>query len=132
MGDTRTMNGTCHCGAVSFDVLLPNGLENLSRCNCSMCSRRGAVVASVPLQALSITRGADKLKLYQFNTKIAKHYFCGNCGIYTHHQRRSNPEQFAVNIACLDGVDPFTLGEIPTTDGRNHSCDAIQINERNE
>ena len=132
MGDTRTINGTCHCGAVSFDVLLPNGLENLSRCNCSMCSRRGAVVTSVPLEALKIIKGADKLKLYQFNTNIAKHYFCGNCGIYTHHQRRSNPEQFAVNIACLDGVDPFTHGEIPTTDGRNHSCDAIQTSDRNE
>ncbi|NBU89174.1 MAG: GFA family protein, partial [Betaproteobacteria bacterium] len=38
-----------------------------------------------------------KLRLYQFNTKIAKHYFCSNCGIYTHHQRRSFPDQYGYN-----------------------------------
>ena len=32
-----------------------------------------------------IVKGFDKLKLYQFHSKIAKHYFCSNCGIYTHH-----------------------------------------------
>jgi len=115
--------GSCHCGSVELEVSLPNGLEELSRCNCSMCSRRGAIVASIPLGALEITKGADLLKLYQFNTKTAKHYFCSNCGIYTHHQRRSNPNEFAINVACLEGVNPFELGEVPTTDGINHSSD---------
>ena len=27
-----------------------------------------------------ITKGKDKLSLYQFHTKVAKHYFCSNCG----------------------------------------------------
>lgn len=115
--------GSCHCGLVQFEVNLPNGLNDLSRCNCSMCSRRGAIVASVPLDDFRITKGQDALTLYQFNTKVAKHYFCSNCGIYTHHQRRSNPQLFAVNIACLEGVRPFELGDIPTTDGLNHSSD---------
>lgn len=88
-----------------------------------MCRRRGAIVMSVPLSALCITQGEDNLGLYQFNTKTAKHYFCRTCGIYTHHQRRSNPQEFAVNIGCLEGIDPFDLGEIVTTDGVNHSCD---------
>jgi len=115
--------GRCHCGQVVFEVDLPNGFEELSRCNCSMCARRGAVVTSVPTERFSIKSGADKLNLYQFNTRVAEHFFCSVCGIYTHHKRRSNPNQFAVNIACIDGVDPFEQGEIPTTDGRNHSCD---------
>jgi len=116
-------HGTCHCGSVQFEVNLPNGFEDLSRCNCSMCARRGAVVTSVPLSAFSVIRGAENLSLYQFNTKTAEHYFCSICGIYTHHKRRSNPHQFAVNVACLKGVNPFELGEIPTTDGINHSSD---------
>jgi len=116
-------NGRCHCGNVEFEVELPNGFEELSRCNCSMCARRGAVVTSVPLSAFKILKGADQLSLYQFNTKKAKHYFCANCGIYTHHKRRANPNQYAVNIACIEGVNPFELGDIPTTEGINHSCD---------
>ena len=115
--------GACHCGRVQFEVDLPGGFEDLSRCNCSMCARRGAVVTSVPLAAFRILKGAENLTLYQFNTKTAEHYFCATCGIYTHHRRRSNPTQFGVNVACIEGVNPFELGDIPTTDGINHSSD---------
>lgn len=115
--------GLCHCGLVEFELSLPNGLEQLRRCDCSMCRRRGAVVASVPLDGISITKGEQHLKLYQFNTMTAKHYFCSNCGIYTHHQRRSNPTQYGFNVACLEGVNPFELGEVPTLDGVNHPAD---------
>lgn len=119
-------NGKCHCGNVEFEVELPNGFEELSRCNCSMCARRGAVVTSVPLSAFKIVKGANQLSLYQFNTKKAEHYFCATCGIYTHHKRRANPNQYAVNVACIESVNPFELGDIPTTDGINHSCDRNQ------
>ncbi len=111
-------SGTCHCGEVEFEVRLENGLENIRRCSCSLCSRKGAVMARVPLCGLKVTRGADKLSLYQWNTKTAKHYFCSTCGIYTHHQRRSNPNEYGFNVACLDGVDINELGDIPVGDGR--------------
>ncbi|MFT5114525.1 MAG: hypothetical protein ACI8P9_003863 [Parasphingorhabdus sp.] len=88
-----------------------------------MCRRRGAVVASVPLSAINITRGIDALRQYQFNTKTAVHYFCGACGIYTHHQRRSNPAQYGFNVACLEGVNPLSIPEVPTYDGINHPAD---------
>ena len=88
-----------------------------------MCSRRGAIVAYVLLENLKITRGEDKLSLYQFNTMTAKHYFCSVCGIYTHHQRRSNPHQFAINVACLKGVNAFDLEPVPLNDGINHPKD---------
>jgi hypothetical protein len=118
---TETMTGRCHCGAVEFEVTLENGLENLRRCNCSLCRRKGAIMASVPLADLTVTKGEDMLTLYQWNTKTARHYFCKVCGIYTHHQRRSNPTQYGFNVACLDGVDPFALGEIGIGDGASHS-----------
>lgn len=59
----------------------------------------------VPISALNITQGADNLTLYQWNKKIAKHYFCKTCGIYTHHQRRSDPSLYGVNIACINKID---------------------------
>ena len=66
---------------------------------------RGAVAVSANLDGIEFLEGEDKLTLYTFNTGVAKHYFCSVCGIYTHHQRRSNPNEFGVNVACLDGVN---------------------------
>ncbi len=109
--------GTCHCGAVEITVSLEHGLEKLRRCNCSLCRRKGAIMAAVPLDALRVTRGADRLGLYQWNTKTAKHYFCKTCGIYTHHARRSNPNEYGVNVGCFDELDPCALGEVPMGDG---------------
>ena len=114
---------SCHCGGVEYELTLPNGLEKLRRCDCSICRRKGAIVASVALDGIKITKGAELLKLYQFNTMTAKHYFCSVCGIYTHHRRRSNPNEYGINVACLEGVDPFELGEVPTLDGVNHPSD---------
>jgi hypothetical protein len=113
----ETKQGSCHCGAVTFEVDLERGLESLRRCNCSLCRRKGSIIASVPVEGLRVTQGEEMLTLYQWNTKTAKHYFCKVCGIYTHHQRRSNPTQFGFNVACIAGVNPFELGEIGVGDG---------------
>ena len=114
---------TCHCGAVELELSLPNGIVNPRRCDCSICRRKGAIVASVPLSGIRIVKGQDVLRLYEFNTKTAKHYFCSVCGIYTHHQRRSNPEEYGYNVGCLEGVNPFELANVPTNDGINHPAD---------
>ena len=113
----------CHCGAVELELSLPNGIEKPRRCDCSLCRRKGAIVASVKLDGIRIVRGEDSLSLYQFNTHTAKHYFCSKYGIYTHHQRRSVPTEYGFNVGCLEGVNPYELGEIATLDGGNHPAD---------
>ena len=119
--ETRT--GSCHCGAVVFEVELEDGLQNLRRCNCSLCRRKGAIMAGIPVEKLKVVAGEDQLSLYQWNKKIARHYFCKHCGIYTHHQRRSNPAEFGFNVACIDGVDPFALENVGLGDGASMSLD---------
>ena len=114
---------SCHCGSVVLELSLPDGVVDPRRCNCSMCRRRGAIVASVPLNGIRIVQGSEHLKLYQFNTFTARHYFCSHCGIYTHHQRRSNPDQYGYNVGCLEGVDPFAIPGVPTYDGVHHPAD---------
>ncbi|MEZ9871654.1 GFA family protein [Vibrio sp. 10N.261.51.C6] len=126
VGDTVIQpfhKATCHCGAVELEFSLPNGIEKPRRCDCSICRRRGAIVGSVALDGIKILKGAEHLKLYQFNTNTAKHYFCSNCGIYTHHQRRSSPNEYGFNIGCLEGVNPFDIGDVVTNDGVNHLAD---------
>ena len=88
-----------------------------------MLFRSGAVAVSAELGGLSLLEGADMLTSYRFNTGSAQHFFCSRCGIYTHHQRRSNQGQYGVNVACLDGVSPFDFPEVPVMDGVAHPSD---------
>ena len=115
--------GSCHCGAVTFEVELPHELKDVHHCDCSLCRKRTAYVGSTSLKGLRILSGSDNLTLYQFNTKTAKHYFCKTCGIYTHHQRRSNPEEYGFNVACLEGVNAYDFAPAPIYDGVNHPSD---------
>ncbi|WP_085892315.1 GFA family protein [Roseovarius litorisediminis] len=118
------MKATCHCGAVELRVtLVDEGLATARRCDCSFCRRRGAAAVTAPLGGVEVVKGSDKLAIYQWGTKTAKHYFCSVCGIYTHHQRRSNPNEFGVNLGALEDINPRDLGDIGWVDGVNHPSD---------
>jgi hypothetical protein len=118
-----TLNGACHCGTVKFNVTLTQGFASARRCTCSICRMRGAVAVTSTPADFRITQGEGKLATYRFNTKTAEHHFCSNCGIYTHHKRRSNPNQLGVNVACLEGVSPFDFHEVVVYDGNRHPAD---------
>ena len=75
----------------------------------------------VPRENIKVVQGEDKLTLYQWNLKIAKHYFCSVCGIYTHHQRRTDPTGYGFNVACFEDVDPYAIQEITMVDGASLS-----------
>ena len=51
---------------------------------------------------------------------IAEHFFCKHCGIYTHHNRRTDPNGMGVNLGCLDDVDPLDY-KAGLNDGRKLS-----------
>lgn len=120
---SEKINGSCHCGRVKFTVELTDGLRTARRCDCSFCRMRGAVVVSAPLSGIEVLQGQEVLTEYRFNTRQAAHYFCAVCGIYTFHQRRSNPQQYGVNAACLEGVSPFDFAEVPVSNGIHHPSD---------
>ena len=124
---TDLLNGACHCGAVRFTARLTDGFRSVRRCTCSYCRMRGAIAVSADLDGINITQGSELLTVYQFNTNTAKHYFCSRCGIYTHHQRRSNPKQYGVNVACLEGLSPFDFQEVPVYDGIHHPRDGFPL-----
>ena len=108
---------SCHCGAVVFEVDLDKAIHELRRCNCSLCRKKGALMFSVKLDQLTVKQGEEKLSLYQWNSKVAKHYFCSVCGIYTHHQRKKAPDEYAFNVACLDDQSILEGLDIITLDG---------------
>ncbi|MNJ99627.1 Glutathione-dependent formaldehyde-activating enzyme [compost metagenome] len=111
--------GSCHCGAVKFEVR--TALEPATRCNCSLCRRRGALMSpAFDVSALHIVEGVAALSLYQFNTRAAQHFFCRVCGVYPFHQTRKDPQAWRVNLGCLDGVDSYAL-EHTLADGASAS-----------
>jgi hypothetical protein len=113
----------CHCGLVEAEINLTGNLEKVIKCNCSICKRKGAVMSMVKNENFTIIKGQERLKLYQFHTKVAKHYFCSNCGIYTHHHPRSNPTMTGFNVGCIDDIDTFKLEHVAVNDGQNHPLD---------
>lgn len=115
--------GGCHCGAVRFRVRLADGLRPARRCTCSFCRMKGTVAVTVADGGFTLISG-ESLRDYRFNTGTARHWFCGVCGIATHHARRSVPGQLAVNAACLDGASPFDFLDLPVMDGEAHPADS--------
>lgn len=125
MNDQRKQhNAACHCGSVQFSIRLTDEFNTVRRCSCTYCRMRGAIAVSAQLSDIEFVAGENNLTLYQFNTETAKHYFCKTCGIYTHHQRRSNPSQFGVNVACIDNISPFDFPEVVVMDGISHPADS--------
>jgi hypothetical protein len=126
VGDTDILpqhRASCHCGAVVLELVLPEGIVDARRCNCSLCRRKGAIMGAIALAGLRVVQGEESLRLYQFNTRTAEHWFCAHCGVYTHHRRRSNPQHYGYNVGCLEGVDPSLLEPVRTGDGVNHPAD---------
>ncbi|MGU7769120.1 GFA family protein [Burkholderia sp. MR1-5-21] len=108
MQEAAWLKGSCHCGAVKFEVR--TAITPAGRCNCSLCRRKGVLMSPMfDGHELRILEGEHALTLYQFNTRVARHYFCKHCGIHPFHQTRKDSALWRVNLGCLDGVDPYAL-----------------------
>jgi hypothetical protein len=101
--------GGCHCGAIRFRVKVRK-YEAIA-CNCSICQKKGILHLIVPPEDFELLKGEDNLSTYTFNTGIAKHHFCKTCGIHPFYRPRSHPDDYDVNVRCLDGdaIERFTI-----------------------
>jgi len=108
--------GSCHCGAVRFEIEGPEELE-VEDCNCSICSKTGFLHLILPTSKFTLVEGADCLTTYTFNTQVAKHMFCRTCGVKPFYVPRSNPDGIDVNVRCLD--TPIKSMKITKFDGQN-------------
>ncbi len=116
--------GSCHCGAVQFEVEAPEEVE-VEDCNCSICRMTGFLHLIVPMRAFRLLAGADQLRVYRFNTGVAAHQFCKVCGIKPFYVPRSNPDGMDVNLRCLK-AQPRTVN-IVAFDGQNWEANAAEL-----
>ena len=114
----KTYNGSCSCSKVTFKV--KTELTRISKCNCSICTKKGIIHHVVDQHQFNLTSGKDSLSLYQFGTMMAKHYFCKHCGINLFNNTRTFPENVSVNVNCLDGYDlEKVMPRVVKFDGKN-------------
>jgi len=98
-----TYRGSCHCGAVRFEVR--TDFPELTTCDCSICRRKNALMVKVHESAFRLLSPDSALTAYQFHTHTATHYFCSTCGIYPFHRKRVTPVYLGINVHCLEDVD---------------------------
>ncbi len=118
-------SGGCHCGAVRFEVDLPQNSLTVQECNCSICRKSGFLHLIVPASRFRLIKGADALSVYKFNTYTAKHTFCRICGIKPFYVPRSNPDGYDVNVRCFD-AEPANM-KIEPFDGVNWEKNAAGL-----
>ncbi|MBW4489209.1 MAG: GFA family protein [Trichocoleus desertorum ATA4-8-CV12] len=114
MQEASTYGGGCHCGAVRFQVRVAR--HEAVDCNCSVCHKKGFLHLIVPPEDFTLLAGSEALTTYTFNTGTAKHLFCRTCGIHAFYRPRSHPNDFDVNVRCLDG-DVLTRFQITPFNG---------------
>jgi hypothetical protein len=125
MTELVTHTGSCHCGAVRYEVEAPADLE-VSECNCSICSRSGYLHLIVPRSRFRLLAGEDNLSTYTFDTHEAKHLFCKTCGIKSFYIPRSHPDGISVNVRCLD-TSTIRSMQVEFFDGKNWEQNIQQL-----
>jgi hypothetical protein len=118
MSEVKPYTGSCHCGRVRYEVT--TDLASVVACNCSICSKKGLLLAFAPAASFRLISGEDELGDYQFNRRIIHHRFCRNCGVesFACGTGPDGAAMVAINVRCLDGVDVSALSLTPF-DGRS-------------
>jgi hypothetical protein len=82
----------------------------------------------VTADRFNLLHGEDSLVDYRFHTGVARHLFCGSCGIKSFYVPRSHPESFSVNLNCIELPDEVEV-TIEDFDGRNWSKNRQKLTE---
>lgn len=112
-----THAGSCHCGRIAFE--LEGEVDKAMDCNCSMCRRRGGLLAFFPREALRLSTPEADMATYTFNRHALRHHFCPSCGVAPFSEGvdpRNGAKTVAVNVRCLPDVDLDRL-QVTKVDG---------------
>jgi hypothetical protein len=114
----QTLNGSCHCGAIAYTVEVDPATA--ITCNCSICTRLGAVWAFAPATKFKLIKGEGELGDYQFNKHVAHHRYCPSCGIesFAQGKGKDGSHQVGINLRCCEGIDVNKLSP-KQVDGRS-------------
>jgi hypothetical protein len=121
-----TITGSCHCGKTAFriDGEIPS---TLTRCTCSFCAKRGALLAYYPVEQFHVTAALPEDAIYRWNTESVAHHFCASCGCATYSNSPAfepdgswdkHTRRLGVNARLFDNFDAAEAC-IEVIDGKN-------------
>jgi hypothetical protein len=97
------LSGSCHCGAVQFEVDGP--FERLTFCHCTTCKKisggGGTANGRARSDAIRITSGAEALRTYHPAEGSAK-TFCSQCGSNLFGGGWPESEKCSVRLSAID------------------------------
>ena len=120
----RKHPGSCHCGAVRFEVEID--ANSGTQCNCSICTKLGLLGGIVKPDALALVSGSESLSEYAWGSKNGARFFCKHCGVHCFargHLDMLGGDYVSVNLHSLDDVDPRDV-EVIHWDGRHNNWQA--------
>lgn len=99
------IEGSCHCGAVQFEVHKP--LEWITECNCSACRKLGTIWAHADESEIVLKHEEGATISYVWGDKTLAFHSCGTCGCTTHWLGldKAAGTRMAVNIRLADPAD---------------------------
>jgi hypothetical protein len=110
--------GSCHCKNVRYTVDM--NIETAITCNCSICSKKGHILAFSPIKNFKLLSGEESLTTYLFNKKNIQHIFCKTCGVSSFGKGTmpDGTQMAAINIRCLDDFEKIKV-PIRQVDGKS-------------
>mgnify|MGYP000005861250 FL=1 len=114
------LKGSCHCGAVTFEVTRPPEWRN--ECNCSVCRRLGTLWGYFDESEVRFTGDPDATEAYVWGDRMLAFHRCKTCGCTTHwiglepkpktrmavNTRLMEPGDMAgIRLRHFDGADTF-------------------------
>jgi len=109
--------GSCHCGKVAFEI--DGELTQVTECNCTICSKKGALQWGVSPTSFHLLTPAENIGTYTFGGQTIKHRFCPTCGIHTFAEGvLSGRSMVVVNARCLQEIELSSLS-VKHFDGRS-------------
>jgi hypothetical protein len=100
----RTVTATCHCGAVRIHA--SRAPRTLTRCNCSICRRYGALWAYFSASSVRVEAAPGALARYAWKRRTRTYFRCNRCGCVTHYKYRKQGAGYplAVNASNFEPV----------------------------
>lgn len=117
MVDAGPMTGTCHCGLVR--VTVPRRPEQVTQCNCTLCTKTGFRGVYFASDELVIEGKVDSYVRTDLKQAYLATHRCTACGVVTHWTPLSEPphERVGINARLFDGAfDDLPVQEV---DGRS-------------